>query len=215
LAADGAAAEADSSSPDSTFAFGANAPPAPDPFDPASLRISQDLSAALGVREVLTIPHRKPSPEWFFRVHPSPDYALQTYVVELREDDETYLVNSNLWPALHEDMKIGATFGPRMIFTAVNRQGVTFLWLCKLPGPDGKIPDYVSVPLAAAAARTAWVKPFWDQSQKRHRFFQSDCYKNEPDWPDLPLRELLQRSFKDYFIDSTNHPVLRRLRGEV
>jgi hypothetical protein len=37
---------------------------APDPFDPESLRLSQDFSAALGVKKaLLTVPVRKPAKE--------------------------------------------------------------------------------------------------------------------------------------------------------
>jgi hypothetical protein len=37
----------------------------------------------------------------------------------------------------------------------------------------------------------------------------------EPEWPDLPFAEILRLTFKDRFIRSTDHPVLRALRGEV
>ena len=38
-----------------------------------------------------------------------------------------------LWPELATE----ATFSPRTFFTAINRQGVVFLWPIRLPGPDG------------------------------------------------------------------------------
>ena len=34
-------------------------------------------------------------------------------------------------------------------------------------------------------------------------------------WPDKPLRDLLRAGFRDRFVDSEAHPVLKRLRGEV
>jgi hypothetical protein len=37
----------------------------------------------------------------------------------------------------------------------------------------------------------------------------------EPAWPDLPFREILRIGFRDKMISEWNHPVLRRLRGEV
>jgi hypothetical protein len=67
--------------------------PAPDPFDPASLRISGEMSATLGVKKaLLTVPTRKPDKSWFVRVHPDDAYHLSTAVIELKEDRETYLV---------------------------------------------------------------------------------------------------------------------------
>src|SRR5262245_52740204 len=68
-------------------------PAAPDPFDPASLRLSQDYAANIGVKKaLLSVPVRKPDKSWFVRVHPSKDYRLPTPVIELKEDRETYLV---------------------------------------------------------------------------------------------------------------------------
>lgn len=70
-----------------------NAQPTPDPFDISHLRLTQDFVAAAGVKKILnTLPCRKPSKEWFVQTHPDPAYRIQTCVIELREDSETYLV---------------------------------------------------------------------------------------------------------------------------
>jgi hypothetical protein len=37
----------------------------------------------------------------------------------------------------------------------------------------------------------------------------------DPDWPALSFRDLLRIAFKDQFIQTLDHPVLRQLRGEV
>src|SRR5262245_15819662 len=79
------------------------APAVPYPFDPASLRLSQDFAASLGVKKaLLTVPVRKPDKAWFVRVHPDEAYRLQTAVIELKEDrgGETHLVAKALWPDL-------------------------------------------------------------------------------------------------------------------
>src|SRR5262245_17721797 len=77
------------------------ADPSPDPFDPASLRLSGDFSAALGVKKaLLTVPVRKPDKSWFVRTQPDDNYRLQTAVIELKEGRETYLVAPSLWPEL-------------------------------------------------------------------------------------------------------------------
>jgi len=66
-----------------------------DPFSPEALRVAPD-AAAVGVkREVLTVPIRKPDRQDFHRVRPDEpgqDWHLDTVVLELREDRETYLV---------------------------------------------------------------------------------------------------------------------------
>ena len=74
---------------------------APDPFDPASLRLSGTADQTIGTRKVLTtVPVRKPDKAWFVRSHPDPVYALDTMLIDLKVDRETFLVASTLWPAL-------------------------------------------------------------------------------------------------------------------
>jgi hypothetical protein len=185
----------------------------PDPFDPASLRLSQDFSADLGVKKALiTVPVRKPDKAWFVRVHPDEAYRLQTPVIELKEERETYLVAPTLWAELAGE----ATFSPRVIYTAVNRQGVVFLWPVRLPGPDGKIDDWNRSALEAAKrAEKNWVRITANMSLGAYDVFEATANLPEPQWPQQTLQELLKVGFKGRLIDSTEHPVLRKLRGEV
>jgi hypothetical protein len=188
-------------------------PTSPDPFDPASLRLSQDFSASLGVKKaLLTVPVRKPDKSWFVRVHPDEAYRLQTAVIELKEDRETYLVARELWPHLATE----ATFSSRALFTAMNRQGVLFLWPIRLPGPDGRVDEWSRTALEAAQlAVQSWVRVSANTSLGAYEVVQATGSLGEPIWTQTPFGELLRVAFKDRYIDNLNHPVLRRLRGEV
>jgi len=186
---------------------------APDPFDPASLRLSQHFGAGLGVKKALgIIPVRKPPKSDFNRTHPNEAYTLQTYVIELKEDREIYLVKSTLW----SDLAIEPTFSPRALFTAVNRQGVLFLWPARLPGADGKLDSWSQSSLEAAQrARTCWVRVAANMSLGAYEVWEATGDLPEPDWPALPFGELLKIAFRGKYIDTLDHPVLRKLRGEV
>jgi hypothetical protein len=37
----------------------------------------------------------------------------------------------------------------------------------------------------------------------------------EPEWPDVSFQEILKIAFKGRLIEELDHPVLRRLRGEL
>jgi hypothetical protein len=37
----------------------------------------------------------------------------------------------------------------------------------------------------------------------------------DPAWPEVDFKQLVQVAFKDRFIRDMNHPVVRRLRGEM
>src|SRR5262249_1486659 len=127
----------------------------------------------------LTVPCRKPEKSWFVRVHPDDRYFLQTAVIELREDRETYLVAPDLWPSLASE----TTFSPRALFTAVSRQGVVFLWPVRLPGPDGKSnPWNTSAVEAAQLARKSWVRVTANMALGAYEVLQATAELGEPEW---------------------------------
>ena len=190
-----------------------NSSGAPDPFDPAKLRLSQDFAAELGVKKkLLTVPVRKPDKAWFVRVHPGEPYRLQAAVLELKEERELYLVTPEIVQGLPGETAVS----PRTIFTAVNRQGVVFLWPVRLPGPDGKLDEWSrSAQEAARLAMGGWVRVQANMGLGAYDVFQATGSLPEPQWPEEPLRELLKVGFNGKLIDTLDHPVLRKLRGEV
>jgi hypothetical protein len=185
----------------------------PDPFEPANLRISHDFAATVGVKKMLlTVPVRKPDKAWFVRTHPDEAYRLQTAVLELKEDREVYIVDRHLWNELSTE----TTFGVRAFFTAINRQGVLFLWPVVLPGPDGKTLDWHRSALeAATVASRSWVRVLANMSLGAYDVHQASGDLPDPEWPDTSFRDILAIAFKDRRIDSLDHPVLRKLRGEL
>lgn len=184
-----------------------------DPFDPARLRISQDFAAGLGVKKaLLTVPIRKPDKAAFVRVHPDPAYRLETAVLELKEEREIYLVD----PEIRDELAAESTFGARAFFTAMTRQGVLFLWPCRLPGADGKIDEWSRSALEAAEMATkSWIRVTSNMALGAYEVFEASASIPEPKWPDLTFRAILKIAFKDRHIDSLDHPVLQRLRGEI
>jgi hypothetical protein len=194
-------------SEDDTNSIGAT----PDPFDPASLRLGQDFALNLGVKKaLLTIPVRKPSKESWVRVHPNPDYSLVTTVIELKEEREFYLVA----PALRSELASESAVSVRRLFTAVTKQGVIFIWPAKLPGPDGRSDAWSESAIRAAEmAKLGWVRV--QSNMPLGAYEVTTCAdETQPEWPGLLMAELLRVAFKDRYIDSLDHPVLRRLRGE-
>lgn len=185
----------------------------PDPFDPANLRISQDFETQLGVKKALiTVPVRKPAKEWFCRVHPSLEYQLDTFAINLKEDQEFYLAD----PKLRTTLVGEPTYGPWSFVTSVNRQGVLFLWPLRLPGTDGKLdPWSASAIEAVKLARKKWCRVTANMSLGAYEVTTSIIDDPAPQFPDIPFRDLLKIAFKDRFIDSPDHLVLRKLRGEA
>jgi len=106
---------------------------ATNPFDPSHLRLSQDFATNIGVKKVTnSVPVRRPDRQWFVRTHPSEDMRLETAVIELKDDRETYLVSPEMRNELPGEV------APKMLMAAINRQGTLFLWPIRLPGEDGR-----------------------------------------------------------------------------
>ena len=72
--------------------------PAPNPFDPAALRLDQSYADTVGVKKLLTtVPVRKPNRQDFVRVHPDPAFRLTpAAIIEVKEDREVYLVTPGI-----------------------------------------------------------------------------------------------------------------------
>jgi hypothetical protein len=184
---------------------------APDPFDPGTLRLSQDFASMADVKPILaTVPVRKPSKQDYLRVHASEDYQLTTALLELKDERETYLIAPNLRHELFGELV------PVTIFTAINRQGVVFLWPCRLPDETGRSnPWHESALEAAERAKTKWTRIAADMPLGAYRIWEASGDLPEPEWPEQSLRDLLAIAFKGRYIDTLDHAVPKRLRGEA
>ncbi len=180
-------------------------------FDPASLRLSQNFMGASGVKRLTTtIPVKKPNKQDFVRVHTDPAFRLETMVLELKEERETYLVSQNLWQELIGELV------PKVLFTAINRQKVLFLWPVRMPNDDGRHDEWNASALdAAKLAQKDWVKVSSNMSLGAYEVSQASGLLSEPEWPDIDFMKILEVAFKGRFITDLNHPALQRLRGEV
>lgn len=126
--------------------------------------------------------------------------------------DATYLVARDLWP----DLAAETTFGARALYTAMNRQNVLFLWPVKLPAADGRLDEWSrSASEAAELAINHWVRVQANMSLGAYEVCRATGQLPDPVWPEQSFSELLKIAFRDRYIDSPDHPVLRQLRGEV
>ena len=181
------------------------------PFDLSRLRLSQNFSDQIGVKKALiTVPVRKPDRQWFIRVHPDAEWRLPTAVIEHKEDRESYLVAPELWPHLPNEIV------PMTLFASVNRQGVVFLWPIKMPAPEGRqIEWHRSAFEAAEMGRTQWIRVTANMGLGAYEVFEATAALPDPEWPEVSFQQLLEIAFKDRFIQSMDHQVLKRLRGEM
>jgi hypothetical protein len=186
--------------------------PAPDPFDLARLRLSPSFLETAGVKKLLTtVPARKPGPQDFVRVHSAPEYRENFAMIDLKEDREDFLVLPELLPELTGEVVY------KTIFTAINRQGVVFLWPIRLPTPDDRKSDNWarSEREAAELAMGQWVRLKANMSLGAYEITVAENVMAEPEWPELPFQELVRIAYRDRMITNLEHAVVKRLRGQT
>jgi hypothetical protein len=181
------------------------------PINFEELRLSQDFAADLGVKKVFTtIPVRKPTRQEFVRVHRDDAYSIQTPVLELKEERETYIVAKELWSEVPGELV------PKILLTTISRQGVLALWPIRLPGPDGRLDAWNQSALEAAKlARDRWIRVAANMSLGAYDVFEATGDIPDPEWPPLNFEEILRIAFGSRYITDPGHVVLKRLRGEI
>jgi hypothetical protein len=180
-----------------------------DPFDLTNLRLDQSFVESAGVKKLLTtVPVRKPNPQDFVRVHPNPEYQAVLAVIELKDDRELYLV----LPSVARELS--GEFAMATIYTAINRQGVLFLWPVRLPAPDGRILEWHrSASEAADLAMRRWIRVKANMALGAYEIFEAASTIPDPEWPELSFQELLRIAFRGRLVDRLDHAVIKRLRG--
>jgi hypothetical protein len=177
-----------------------------------ALRLSQDFDAEVGGKKLLTtVPVRRPKRQEFVRVHHDPAWHLPAALLEVEEDRESYLVVSALQKALTEEVR------PVDLVTAMNRSGLLFLWPVKRAKAGKRANAWLtSAQAGARLAQKHWVKVASNHDLAAYEITQAEVHYPDPKWPtDLDFDDLLKLAFKDHVIRDMQHPVLRRLRGEI
>jgi hypothetical protein len=184
---------------------------APASFDLLSLRMTQDFGSMVGVKKVITtIPVHKPHKQDFVRIRPGDDYQISTAVIEMKEDRETFLIAPELWNELPGEII------PKIFLTGMTRQGVLFLWPIRLPNADGRHDNWNRSALEAAElAKRKWVKVVSNMSLGGYEVYEATGDLPDPEWPDLSFEEIMRVAFKDRYIQTMDHLVIRRLNGEI
>jgi hypothetical protein len=173
--------------------------------------LSQSFGDLTPVKKVITtISVRRPNPQDFVRVHSSPEYQADVATLTLKEHREVYLVDPSLLPAMPGDIQ------PRRLVTAISRQGVLFVWPLRLPSEDGRADNWLVSDLEAASlGKSSWIRVQPNMAGGFYNVLSCTAAIPEPDWPELSFNDILPIGFRGKYIKDLDHPVLRRLRGEL
>lgn len=174
----------------------------------AKLRIPQDFARKQGAKKLdLTIPLRNLKKNEFFRVHPTMEPLL---VWTLVDEQQTFVVTSEVADSLPGSMVA------KELVPAITRQGILVLWPLRVPGEHGRTDNWLtSAKEAATHAVHAWVRVQANMALGAYEVYEAIGAIPDPEWPSLSMDEIVRIAVKGRVIDSPDHPVLQKLRGEI
>lgn len=160
---------------------------------------------------VMRVPVRRPNGHTFIRVRPDQEYRYPVDLIELPEEEDTYLISSNEVAAALDEVR-----KPCMLYTAITRQGTVFLWPVKLARGNKKLMAWhTSATEAAERAMKGWVRINADMNLGAYKITVARGAIPDPEWPNLTFEELLTIAFRDRQVNSLTHPLVRRYLGDA
>ena len=184
-------------------------------FDFESLRISE-TTPIITKKIINSIPLKKPkSGVEFFRIRPEEEWKFTTHMLIIGgkgEGEGKYLLNPSLYPEVIETRLLKDV----TIYTGITFDGNLFLSEIALPGLEGNDNEFNRTRrIAYGAAETNWVKLQTEDGSYNTILAVSNL--PEPEWPEEPenMETAFKIAFKDQYIDDINHPILKKLRGEI
>jgi hypothetical protein len=180
-------------------------------IDFEEVRFSQDFEGMIGIKkEISIVPVRKPGRQDWFQVNPDEKWHSQFALIEIKEDRETYLVTKEVYPEL-----VGE-YIPKYIFTCQTRQGVTFFWPVKMPGPDGRLDSWNQSALRIVNEYVGrWIRVVSNMGVGGYDVYTTEAEFPPPVWPSEGFHSLLKKAFRDKIVDRLDHPIIKRLRGQI
>ncbi len=184
-------------------------------IDLTSIKLSQDFIAMAAVKKLITsVPVRKPHRQEFIRVKPGEENRLLTYVMEDKDFRDSYLVQPQLWQTLLD--RLPGDMVAKVLFVTLNRQNILSVWPIRPPGPDGRIDEWNRTAMEGALmAQERWIKVSSNIALGAYELTPAPGNIADPQWPDITFKEIVNIAFKGKVIDTMEHPVIRRLLGEV
>lgn len=161
-------------------------------------------------RVITQVPVKKPNKQKFFRVMEEEGYEITIHVLELKDEDDYYLVKPDVLPYLLNEVKYVR------LNLAYYQDGTVFLIPTPLPDVDNPAkwnPWHRSLDLAVKRAKEVWVRAISDKVTSSYTLMEAQGSISEPKLPDLPMNEYMKIAFKDKILSGLDHPVVKSLLG--
>ena len=130
-------------------------------------------------------------------------------ILKYGERDDHYVVMPELWG------EVDPLAQPTRLVLAVDSNDIPFIWPLAIPDEDKPLSWHTTAMDADALAKDCWVRMQANLSLGAYENIWSKDKLPEPIWPEATWPKLMEIAFKQKIIDSHEHIVLRKLRGEL
>ena len=180
-------------------------------LDLKSLIVSDDFDPNDETEVLQRVAVRKLMRQEYGRVHASPEMRISIAAVITEENQEMYLVPPDM------RVNVANEYAVFRLHVAMNRDGEVFLWPLKLPAAGARPNPWTeSMTLAIETAKKSWVRVSANMAGQRYTIQLANNQQIGNPWrASLSMEELVNSAFEGRVIDTDDHPVIRRLRGEV
>ena len=183
-----------------------------DPFDPKNHRKPQDPRLNFGSDQPdLALPNtievRKPKKSWFIRIHPDPNYRA---VLRVFTDDDAKRRENNSYlfaPGLEIPPDLGSLVRDTLVAAAITSSRIHFLYSLSVTDSSW----YESGVEVFRRATEEWVRV--TPGEGCYLISPPIAKLEEPNFPNVPFREYLERAFSKRLFKSLDDPLVKRLRG--
>ena len=153
----------------------------------------------------------KPKKYDFFRVLDDEKYILPTVgIIEIKEEGETYVIVGSLQAELTNYIT------PALLCVTMTRQKVLRIWPVKLPG-ERRNAWHDTALIAFETAKEEWICLQPNMYAGHYDIHKAVAEMPEPEWPvaDLSFQQILEIAFRGFLVDTLDHPLIKRLTGQI
>jgi hypothetical protein len=184
---------------------------APNPFNAASIRLAPDFVETAGTKKmVTTVPIKEmPGKQDWIRTHWDPAYTVTPVAfVKLEEERELYGIAPHIAAGLPE-----YEYYKAHLILAITRQGTPFFWAAKISTGSQGLSWYNSRLVAIEQTQKQWCRVVPNIQASGYDLIVTRGNIPDPQWPDMPMEDLLQIAFKNKYVDREDHPLFDKLWG--
>ncbi len=180
-------------------------------FDLDAISLPQNFAGLAEVTSnAVAIPIHKPVKQIWFSPH-AHQKAWKAFLIfrDETDHDKNYVIAPSLKDSLEGE------WTAKILVPCITRQGSVFFWPVKLPDVAGKLDPWNRSALEIATSNGGqWIRLKSNPETSAYEVVKPVSPLPPPEWP-TDLNVIYQKAVAAVLINNLNHPLAKRLRGDI